>query len=57
MWNFRGEIDISLFDKPCPIMFMQGEKYSPDIEGVGYHFSIKKDLTVGIEKKVYRKKH
>ena len=57
MWNFRGEIDISLFDKPYPIMLMQGEKYDPKIEGVGYHFRIKKDLTVDIEKKVYRKQH
>jgi len=57
MWNFRGEIDISLFDKPNPIMLMQGEKYDPDIEGVGYHFLIKKDMTVEIEKKVYRKQH
>ena len=57
LWNFRGEIDISLFDKPYEAMFMQGEKYDPDIEGVGYHFRIKKDMTVAIEKKVYRKQH
>jgi acetyl esterase/lipase len=56
MWNFQGEIYISLFDKPYPIMYMQGEKYDSDIEGVGYHFRIKKDMTVSIEKRVYRKK-
>ena len=55
MWNFQGEISISLFDKPHEIMNMQGEKYNSDIEGVGYHFRIKKDKTVETVKKVYRK--
>jgi len=55
MWNFQGEIYISLFDKPYPVMFMQGEKYDSDIESVGYHFRINKDNTIDIEKKVYRK--
>ena len=54
-WNFQGEIHISLFDKPYEIMFLQGEKYDSDIEGVGYHFRINKDSTVNIEKKAYRK--
>jgi len=54
-WNFQGEIHISLFDKPEPIMFLQGEKYDSGIEGVGFHFRINKDNTVNIEKKVYRK--
>ncbi len=56
MWNFQGEIFISLFDKPQEIMYMQGEKYDSDIEGVGYHFRIRKDMTIAIEKKVYRRK-
>jgi hypothetical protein len=55
MWNFQGEISISLFDKPHEIMYMQGEKYNSDIEGVGYHFRIKQNKTVEIVKKVYRK--
>jgi acetyl esterase/lipase len=55
MWNFQGEIYISLFDKPDQVMFMQSEKYDSDIEGVGYHFRINKDKTIDIEKKVYRK--
>ena len=55
MWNFQGEISISLSDKPYEIMYMQGEKYNSDIEGVGYHFRIKKNKTVEIVKKVYRK--
>jgi acetyl esterase/lipase len=55
MWNFQGEIDISLFDQPYPVMFMRGEKYDSDIEAVGYHFRINTDKTVDIEKKVYRK--
>jgi acetyl esterase/lipase len=54
-WNFQGEIHISLFDEPYPIMFMQSEKYDSDIEGVGFHFRVNKDKTIHIEKKVYRK--
>jgi acetyl esterase/lipase len=54
-WNFQGEIHISLFDEPYPIMFMQGEAYDSDIEGVGFHFRINKDNTVDIEKTVYRR--
>ena len=54
MWNFQGEIHTSLSVEP--VMFMQGEKYDSDIEGVGYHFRVNKDRTVHIEKKVYRKK-
>jgi acetyl esterase/lipase len=55
MWNFRGEINISLSDESIPVMLMRGEKYDPEMEGVGYHFRIKKDLNVDVEKKVYRK--
>jgi acetyl esterase/lipase len=56
MWNFRGEIFDSELDETFEIMYMQGERYSPSIEGVGYHFLIKKDKTVDIDKKVYRQK-
>jgi hypothetical protein len=55
MWNFQGEIDISLFEKPYPVMLMQGEKHDSAIEGVGYHFRIKKDKIIDVEKKLYRK--
>lgn len=54
-WNFQGKIHISFFDKPHEIMYMQGEQYDSDIEGVGYHFHIRKDNMVNIEKSVYRK--
>lgn len=57
MWNFRGEIYDSKLDEKFEIMYMQGEKYDPSLEGLGYHFNIKEDKTVGIEKKVYRKKN
>ncbi len=56
MWNFRGEIFDSKLDDKFEIMYMQGEKYDPSIEGIGYHFHIKDDKTLDIEKKVYRKK-
>ncbi len=56
MWNFRGDIFDSKLEETFEIMYMQGEKYSPSIEGVGYHFHIKEDKTIDIEKKVYRKK-
>jgi len=35
-------------------MYMQGEKYDPSIEGLGYHIRINKDKTADIEKRVYR---
>jgi len=54
MWNFQGEIFDSELAEKFEIMYMQGEKYEPSIEGIGYHISIKEDKTVGIEKKVYR---
>ncbi|MBN1273531.1 MAG: alpha/beta hydrolase [Candidatus Aminicenantes bacterium] len=56
MWNFQGEIYVSLFDKTSQIMYMQGEKYDSNMVGVGYVFRIHKDKTIDIEKKVYRKK-
>jgi len=55
MWNFQGEIYLCIFDQPYPLMYMQGEKYDSDIEGVGYLFRIYKDMKVDIEKKVFRK--
>ncbi len=36
-------------------MYMQGEKYDPSLEGIGYHFLIKEDKSVDIEKMVYKK--
>jgi acetyl esterase/lipase len=57
MWNFRGEIFDSKLDEKFEIMYMQGEKYDPSLEGIGYHFKIKDDKTVDIEKKVYRRKN
>jgi len=57
MWNFRGEIFDSKRDEKFEIMYMQEEKYDPSLEGIGYHFHIKDDKTVDIEKKVYRKKN
>ena len=36
---------------------MQGEKFDPSIEGIGYHIHIKEDKTAHIEKKVYKKLH
>jgi len=54
MWNFQGEIFDSELDEKFEIMYMQGEKYEPSIEGLGYHIRINKDKTAGIEKKVYR---
>jgi acetyl esterase/lipase len=55
MWNFRGEIFDSELDETFEIMYMQGEKYTPSVEGIGYHFHINADKTVYIEKKVFRK--
>jgi len=57
MWNFRGEIFDSHLDKKYEFMYMQGEKYDPSIEGIGYHIRINKDKAVDIEKKVFRKKN
>jgi acetyl esterase/lipase len=54
LWNFQGEIFDSELDEKFEIMYMQGEKYEPSIEGLGYHIRINKDKTAGIEKKVYR---
>jgi acetyl esterase/lipase len=54
MWNFQGEIFDAELDENFEIMYMQGEKYEPSIEGLGYHIHINKDKTAGIEKKVYR---
>jgi hypothetical protein len=54
-WNFQGEIHVSPFDEPFPVMFIQGEKYDSAIEGVGFCFRISQDGTVDIEKKVYRR--
>lgn len=55
MWNFQGEIFDSKLDKKFEIMFMQGEKYEPSLEGIGYHIRIKEDKTLDIEKRVYKK--
>jgi hypothetical protein len=55
MWNFQGEIFDSKLDEKFEIMYMQGEKYEPSLEGVGYHIRIKEDKTLDIEKRVYRK--
>lgn len=55
MWNFQGEIFDSELNEKFEIMYMQGEKYDSSLEGIGYHFRIKKDKTADIEKKVYRK--
>ena len=41
-------------DEKFEIMYMQGEKYGPSLEGLGYHIRINKDKTAGIEKNVYR---
>jgi len=57
MWNFRGEIFDSELNEKFEIMYMQGEKYDPSIEGIGYHFHINNKKTVDIEKKVYRRKN
>jgi len=57
MWNFQGEIYDSELDEKFEIMYMQGEKYDPSIEGIGYHFHINNKKTVDIEKKVYRRKN
>jgi acetyl esterase/lipase len=54
MWNFQGEIYDSELDEKFEIMYMQGEKYMPSLEGLGYHIRINEDKTAGIEKKVYR---
>jgi acetyl esterase/lipase len=48
MWNFRGEIFDSELDEKSEIMYMQGEKYDPSLEGIGYHIRINK---------VFRKKN
>jgi acetyl esterase/lipase len=55
MWNFRGEIFDSELDEKFEVMYLQGEKYEPSIEGLGYHIRINKDKNAGIEKKVYRR--
>jgi len=57
MWNFQGEIFDSELDEKFEIMYMQGEKYEPFLEGFGYYIRINKDKTAGIEKKVFRKKN
>jgi hypothetical protein len=55
LWNFRGEIYDSILDEKFEIMYMQGEKYDPSVESVGYHIRIKEDKSFDIEKRVIRK--
>ena len=55
MWNFRGEIFDSKLNEKFEIMRMDGNDFSEDIEGIGFHIKIDETRSTKSEKKVYKK--
>jgi hypothetical protein len=55
MWNFRGEIFDSRLNEKFEIMRIDGNDFSEDIEGIGFHIKIDETRSTKSEKKVYKK--